>query len=495
MYNNILSENNNIVKKNIANVFPLGVKDKALQGCNLSVTSSPPGESTLAISVSGDKQLPVSEDNSWGAICEKPYHVNLEGDRLESETLNLLSEDSVLQFINRQFSAFDFCESKSKCKEKLPKVLKRDKLANTYLEFLNSHKSFSTCDIEYYVGIFVSFIKAGADIEHACRFLSCGTQISTLECESCGYQHSVPYNCKLRICERCGAIRASELVKKHQPYLETLDPRQVRCITLTMKNVVCLKSGVSKIRRCYGRLLHRKYYKDGLFVNGKRQGRIVGSLYHIEATIGRDDFWHVHLHAIIVGDYIPQDTLSKDWADVTKEKESKADKDKKVAEFVDWVSGVTEDSSDCSGVVFHDSLSEFSKTDDSMIGGFVSVDTDKGNRVVWIEQKEKNATLKYCMKHLTKKMKTDSRWTPEKLVEYEMALSNVRLIQATGCFLGTLKDYKKEPFLCPECGYSLWRILDMSGNVIYSPLDRMINDWDREKLPSTPRMNMFVSDG
>ena len=291
MYNSIIS--NNITKVNILGKLSPADGDRATLGNDPSTDRRPPFGDSLPIFMYSYLE--------GGNECAKPYHVNLEGDRLESETLNLLSEDSVLQFINRHISAFDYCESKND----ETKILKRDKLADTYLEFLNSHKSFSTCDIEYYVGIFVSFIKAGADIEHACRFLSCGTQISTLECESCGYQHSVPYNCKLRICERCGAIRASELVKKHQPYLETLDPRRVRCITLTMKNVVCLKSGVSKIRRCYIKLLHRKYYKEGEWhkwqnrkdeivspeIKGsRREGRIEGSLYHIEATIAETIF-------------------------------------------------------------------------------------------------------------------------------------------------------------------------------------------------------------
>jgi hypothetical protein len=66
MYDYMIPKKINAVNENLANVFSLEVKDRALQGCNLSVTSSPPGESTLAFFMSGDKQLPGSEDNSWG---------------------------------------------------------------------------------------------------------------------------------------------------------------------------------------------------------------------------------------------------------------------------------------------------------------------------------------------------------------------------------------------------------------------------------------------
>jgi len=484
----ILQQNYIDVKNNKANGFTFTGMNDALMGINISGPVNPPlGVSPLVFFMSSDLSNqgdPLFSDTSRGGLSEKPNQQNLEGDHLEEDNLkcrslspsvgefcnldSYSSEDSVLQFINRHISASEF--------------LKRKKVIDSYFEFLSSHKSSSESDMELQLAIFMSFLKAGADIDKVCRFLLCGTQIATMECEHCGYQHSVPYNCKLRICPRCSRIRASELVKKYQPYLESLDPRRVRCITLTIKNVKCLKAGVSKIRRCYGKLLHRKYYREGVVDDkGRREGKIKGSLYKIESTIGRDSLFHVHLHAIIVGDYIPQATLSKDWADVTEDK--KVTKDEKVAKFVDWVSKA----------VVEDSLTEFSLTEDSMTGGFVSEDSEKGNRVVWIEQKEVQATLKYCMKHLLKKINFD-KFTPEKLVEYEMALTDVRLVQATGCFLGVLKDYKKKPFECPHCGWVLWRITDLSGKVVFSSLNSMIRDYDKIKSPSTPSL-CFISDG
>jgi len=266
---------------------------------------------------------------------------------------------------------------------------------------------------------FKAFIKAGA-IGKAIRFLTCGTKIATMECEHCGYKHPISYNCKLRICPRCASVRAFELVEKYQPYLESLNPKRVRCITLTMKNVAHLAEGKEKIRRCFIKLLHRKYYKE----------LIDGSLYHIEVTLDEIGFWHIHIHAIIVGGYIPQAKLSDDWQSITKDDENK-----------------------------------------------------EGSPVVWIERKDVKATLKYCMKHLLKKMKLNDNWTPDKLVEYEMALANARLVQPTGCFLGLLKHYKKKPFECPQCGWILWKITDESGKVIKSSLDSMIYDYRKNRFP------------
>jgi hypothetical protein len=94
----IIPKKINAVNENIANVFPLEVKDRALQGCNLSVTSSPPGESTLAFFVSGDLSNqgdPLSKDSSWGVISEKPNQQNLDNACLEDRALSLHGSDSV----------------------------------------------------------------------------------------------------------------------------------------------------------------------------------------------------------------------------------------------------------------------------------------------------------------------------------------------------------------------------------------------------------------
>jgi len=399
---------NNINVKNEASGFTLAGMNDALMGINISGPVSPPlGVSPLAFS--------VSSNTSRGGLSEKPNLSNQDNLAFLDNLSGGFPSDSLLQFIHRQMSAFDVPLSET--------------VQNSFLKFLQNNLSLSDLDKEFRVGIALAYIKAGAS-DKADTFLLCGTGVAIMSCESCGYQHPVSFNCKLRICPRCSRIRASELTAKYQSYLVSLDPRRVRCITLSLKNVKCLESGVSKIRRCFVKLLHRKDYKKS----------IKGGLYHIEATVGNDGLWHVHLHCIVVGDYITQKKLSKAWESITAK------------EF---------------GI---------------------------GSPVAWVERKEVKATLKYCMKHLLKKMKLNDNWTPEKLVEYEMALTNVRLVQPFGCFLGVLKDYKKKPFECPVCGESVWRITSLSGETIVSPLNRMLREYDKVKSPSTPSL-CFISDG
>ena len=422
----IIIQNNINVKHYVAGVFfPGGMKVALTSPVNDPGPSGPQGESASAIFISDDFSIADGDPTgdvritSWGVYPKKANDTPL------YELCNVDSyspEDSVLNLINRHISASDPC---------------RASLLDSYYEFLDRNKSLPDSEREFYLGIFKAYIEAKA-VKKAISILSCGSRVGMMECEHCGYSHNIRYNCKLRICPRCSAIRAAELVAKYQPYLESLDPSRVRCITLTMKNVKCLISGVSKIRRAFVKLLHRKYYKK----------LVDGGLYHIEVTLDSEGLWHIHIHAIIVGGYIPQDRLSKDWEDVTKEK-VKAKKSKDVV------------------------------GEQNSLGDDLDVE---GSPVVWIERKEVRATLKYCMKHLLKKMKLNDNWTPEKLVEYEMALSDVRLVQPFGCFLDVPKK-SKEFFKCPRCGWVLWKITDITGKVVKSSLDRLLRDYRKNKSP------------
>jgi hypothetical protein len=398
---------NNINVKNEANVFSPGEMKFALQGCNKIGLSGPPyGDGGKHIS----KGLP--SNTSWAVLSEKPNLSNQDNVAfLDNLPDGFLSED-LLNLINRQMSAFDVSID----------VPVSEPVQSSFLKC-------PYIDLKFRIGIALAYVKAGVN-DKADTILSCGLGVATMNCESCGYQHPVSYNCKLRICPRCSRIRASELTAKYQSYLESLNPDRVRCITLTLKNVKCLESGVSKIRRCFDRLRHQKSYKKS----------IKGGLYHIEATVGDDGLWHVHIHCIVVGDYIRHKKLSKDWKSITGK------------EF---------------GI---------------------------GSHSVFIERKKPKATLTYCMKHLLKKMKINDNWTFDKLVEYEMALTNVRLVQPFGCFLGVLKDYEKKPFECPRCHESIWSLTKLSGEIIFSPLNRMLREYDKIKSPSTPFL-WFASDG
>lgn len=245
-------------------------------------------------------------------------------------------------------------------------------------------------------------------------FKTCGEDVYTLQCESCGYEHKVTYNCKLRVCSHCAGVKMSGYIKKYLPYMKSLKFFSVRSVMLSIKNVEDLRAGVEKIRECFTKLRRRGYYES----------RIQGGLYGIEAKPGKDGKWNVHLHFLYYGSYIPQARLSDDWEDIT-------------------------------GDSFY----------------------------VWINRPASpRDALRYVLKYITKGVDLDAAgWTVERLVEFVVALSDVRLVQAFGCFLGEVA--RREPFACPECGYVLWRRVSPDGETVFSPLDRMLWNFRHNRSP------------
>ena len=141
--------------------------------------------------------------------------------------------------------------------------------------------------------------------QQADNFDACGQPVYNMECCQCGYVHEVTFHCKLRVCPDCGWSRKVELTKAYADALRSLG--RLRFVTLTIKNVDDLKDGIDKVRACFSRLRHRKYYKV----------RIKGGLYGIESPVGADGRWHVHLHCIYAGDWIDQSKLADDWECIT----------------------------------------------------------------------------------------------------------------------------------------------------------------------------------
>jgi len=244
-------------------------------------------------------------------------------------------------------------------------------------------------------------------------YMNCGQDTHTLRCESCGHKHTVVYHCKLRFCSRWGSTKLNLYMGKWMPYLETLDPVNVRTLMLSIKNVTDLRAGAKKIRACFNRLRHRKRYK----------ALMEGGLSGIEGKPGKDGKWNVHLHCIYYGGYIPRGQLSLDWKEITGDS---------------W---------------------------------YVYV---KAHRNV-------SDALRYVLKYVTKGLNPDApEWTGEDLVEFVVALSDMRLIQAFGCFL---KHASKVYLVCPKCGESWWALLDEKGEKVSSAFQKLLRDFRKARPP------------
>jgi hypothetical protein len=149
------------------------------------------------------------------------------------------------------------------------------------------------------------------------------------------------------------------------------------------------------------------------------KSKFSGGLYGIEANPDDHGDWNVHLHCVYYGHYIPQDRLSDDWQAITGD-----------------------------------------------------------SRVTYIKRaSDPKGALMYVLKYITKGINpNDEKWTGQALVDFVMALSDVRLVQAFGCFLKN-GAAKKEPLECPECGYSLWRLVTVEGHVVFDDLERLLSDY------------------
>lgn len=82
-----------------------------------------------------------------------------------------------------------------------------------------------------------------------------------------------------------------------------------RMITLTLRSrPVALRSEVDRLIKCFARLRRSDVWKR----------HVSGGAAFTEITRGaRGDHWHVHLHAICFGSFIPHDMLRSTWHSIT----------------------------------------------------------------------------------------------------------------------------------------------------------------------------------
>ena len=82
----------------------------------------------------------------------------------------------------------------------------------------------------------------------------------------------------------------------------------LRFVTLTLKNDPDLERAVCRIRKGFTRLRHRKLWSS----------RVSTAAYALETTYNRSTRdWHVHLHMVCEGRFLPQAELSAEWLAVT----------------------------------------------------------------------------------------------------------------------------------------------------------------------------------
>jgi hypothetical protein len=131
----------------------------------------------------------------------------------------------------------------------------------------------------------------------------------TLYCAGCGHQLVVPVYCKNRFCPVCSK-RRTKIVRHRMKALfgqiRLTDRYRLSMLTLTMRSMKDPTSMADQIVHCFRRLRQRKVFS--------RACR--GGVYVLEVK-QNDQGWHIHIHAVIVADFIPWKWLRRTWQQIS----------------------------------------------------------------------------------------------------------------------------------------------------------------------------------
>lgn len=113
-------------------------------------------------------------------------------------------------------------------------------------------------------------------------------------------------SCRLRFCPMCGDARVSIIAHSCSEFFQKQS--FVRFLTLTLKHSdLSLAEQIRRIKKCYIKLGRRVGWKK----------YVTGSVVFLHVKWNENTGWHVHLHILLTGSYLPQKWLSEEWLKVT----------------------------------------------------------------------------------------------------------------------------------------------------------------------------------
>lgn len=124
--------------------------------------------------------------------------------------------------------------------------------------------------------------------------------------EGCGAVKHEFYRCNNRLCPRCSDVIGSRFMRKYRSFVEGMvNPK---FMTLTLRNV-------DSIDRDYFSQLSRYWsaFKKRLF----RDNYVLNKGLYVKEVTEKGSGFHVHLHVIYEGSYLPQKYISDQWSKVT----------------------------------------------------------------------------------------------------------------------------------------------------------------------------------
>ena len=291
----------------------------------------------------------------------------------------------------------------------------------------------------------------------------CGSDYIKFDCLKAGCEHSfmLGQHCKSRVCPDCSSYKRRNWRDKYLPYLEKVNPSELRFITLTLRNQKDLHGGMGKIIRCFKKLRLKKMAEC-----------FKGGLVGYEAHHDKDGLWNIHCHALYHGKYIDQVKLSETWKEITGDSE------------VVWVSSVLGKGYKCQ--YRNKRISAQQSALDYILkyvvkGVGVNVDADSWSDISiegnedWNQVDIGTALSPFELKDEARAC-GDARWSVQSLSEFLVYLHKSRLLQPFGSFIGKSCKHAKDSLTCPECDSEFFALTITSSTkhtVIYNALHQL----------------------
>ncbi|MBA7671336.1 hypothetical protein ES703_79492 [subsurface metagenome] len=128
---------------------------------------------------------------------------------------------------------------------------------------------------------------------------------TTLACNHCGEQITIPIYCGNRFCEICSIPRQARVRKKLTWILSNIKVTtgyRYKHLTLTISSESNISDMIKRLVKSFRRLRQRAYWKNA----------VKGGAYVVEIT-GHPGKWHAHIHAIIESRWMDWNRLLKIW--------------------------------------------------------------------------------------------------------------------------------------------------------------------------------------
>ncbi len=152
-----------------------------------------------------------------------------------------------------------------------------------------------------------ALIDAGVSDNRLATFETCGHHAWVLESKTNPGEYRIAADkCHDRFCGPCGAERSRVIASN---VINELGETAPRFLTLTLKSrTEPLTDTIGRLYKSFATLRQRRLWVDA----------VSGGVAFLEVKRSRDcNHWHVHLHALIVGTYLPKTQLSRAWYKIT----------------------------------------------------------------------------------------------------------------------------------------------------------------------------------